>query len=155
MNPHTPKWTPIVGVGVTNGFPNFQNTIVRAKTHQFEKFFISSENYWNLDVYNELASPIWTSETQVMIIIKSRESNWQFDFWPLKVRNWPDFLVCKRHVTYRWKAFDKGYNFVLDLIIIGGLHAKLWAPKITGVQVVGISGLPTWESWDKKPFGFV
>jgi hypothetical protein len=23
MNPHTPKWTPIVGVRVPNGLPNF------------------------------------------------------------------------------------------------------------------------------------
>jgi hypothetical protein len=45
-------------------------------------------------------------------------------------------------VTYRSKALNKGYNFVLDIIIIGGLHAKLCAPKVTGVLVVGISGLP-------------
>jgi hypothetical protein len=31
--------------------------------------------------------------------------------------------------TYCWKAIDEGYNFVLDLISIGGLHAKLWAPQ--------------------------
>jgi len=34
-----------------------------------------------------------------------------------------------------------GLNFVLDLISIGGLHAKLWAPKTVGVPVVRISGL--------------
>jgi hypothetical protein len=26
---------------------------------------------------------------------------------------------------YRWKALDEGYNFGLDLILIGGLHKKL------------------------------
>jgi hypothetical protein len=26
---------------------------------------------------------------------KGRESNWQFDSRPLKVRNWPDFLACR------------------------------------------------------------
>jgi hypothetical protein len=26
---------------------------------------------------------------------KGRESNWQFDSWPLKVRNWPNFLACR------------------------------------------------------------
>ncbi len=37
---------------------------------------------------------------------------------------------------------DKGYNFASDLISIRGLHAKLWAPKVAGVPVVRISGLP-------------
>jgi len=37
--------------------------------------------------------------------------------------------------TYCWKALDEGYNFVLDLISIEGLHAKLWVPKITGIPL--------------------
>ncbi len=45
-------------------------------------------------------------------------------------------------MTYVWKAFDKGYDFSLDLISIGGLHAKLWAPKIARVPTLGISRLP-------------
>ncbi len=47
-----------------------------------------------------------------------------------------------RRVTYHWKALDKGYNFALNLIALEGLHAKLWAPKVTRVPYVGISGLP-------------
>jgi hypothetical protein len=43
--------------------------------------------------------------------------------------------------TYSWKALDEGYNFALDLISIGSLHAKLWASKVIGVPIVGISGL--------------
>jgi hypothetical protein len=38
-------------------------------------------------------------------------------------------------VIYRWKALDKGYNFSLDFISIGGLHAKLWARKVDGVLI--------------------
>jgi hypothetical protein len=60
---------------------------------------------------------------------KGRESNWQFDFRPLKVCNRPDFLACRWCATYCWKAFDERYNFVLDLISIGGLQTKLWVPK--------------------------
>ncbi len=37
---------------------------------------------------------------------------------------------------------DKGYNFALDLISIGGLHAKLRGPKVARVPILGISGLP-------------
>jgi len=45
-------------------------------------------------------------------------------------------------VTYRWKDIDKGYNFASNLVSNQGLHAKLWAPKVTGVLTLAISGLP-------------
>jgi hypothetical protein len=73
---------------------------------------------------------------------KGWESNWQFDSWPLKVKNRPDFLTCRWCATYRWKALNEGYNFALDLILIEGLHTKLWAPKVVGVPSLRISGLP-------------
>jgi hypothetical protein len=56
--------------------------------------------------------------------------------------NWLDFRACRWHATYSWKALDEGYNFALDLISIGGLHAKLWCPKILGVPILAILGLP-------------
>jgi hypothetical protein len=49
--------------------------------------------------------------------------------------------VCRWHATYRWKALDENYNFALDLISIGGLKKKLWAPKAMGVPSLGILGL--------------
>jgi len=52
-----------------------------------------------------------------------------------------DFLACRWHATYHWKALDKGYNFFSKLISIGGLHAKLWASKVTEVLILRISGL--------------
>jgi hypothetical protein len=71
---------------------------------------------------------------------KGRESNWQFDSQPLKVRNRPNFLVWRWRVTYCWKALNEGYNFALDLIIsIGGVHAKLWGPKVAKVPTLAIS----------------
>ncbi len=73
---------------------------------------------------------------------KGRKSNWQFDSRPLKVGNRPDFLVCRWRATYYWKYFDERYNFALDLISIGGLHAKLWRPKVAGVPTLTISRLP-------------
>ncbi len=45
-------------------------------------------------------------------------------------------------MTYHWKALDKGYNFALDLITIGGFHRKLCAFKVVGILVVAILGLP-------------
>jgi len=73
---------------------------------------------------------------------KGQESNCQFDSQPLKVKNFPNFLVCRWRVTYHWKVLNKGYKFSSDFISIGGLHTKLWAPKVVGVPNVRISRLP-------------
>jgi hypothetical protein len=72
--------------------------------------------------------------------------------WP-KEGNRPDLLVCRRHVTYYWKALDEGYNFALYRILIRGLLAKLWGSKVAGVPTWAISGLPRqkailmWAPW--------
>jgi hypothetical protein len=68
----------------------------------------------HLDIYN-------TSYDQK----KGRESNWQFDSRPLKVKNRPNSLMFRWHAIRRWKALDEGYHFGLDLVLIGGLHQKL------------------------------
>jgi hypothetical protein len=65
---------------------------------------------------------------------KGRESNWQFDSRPLKVKNRPDLLACRWRATHNWKAIDKGYNFASNLISSRGLHEKLWAPKVARVR---------------------
>jgi hypothetical protein len=72
--------------------------------------------------------------------MKGRESNCQFDSWPLKVKNRPDFLAWMWHVTYYWKSFFEGYNFALNITSIRGWHTKLRAPKFVGVPILGISG---------------
>jgi hypothetical protein len=73
---------------------------------------------------------------------KGRKLNWQFDSQLLKVENCPDFLGYRWRATYYLKAPDEGYNFALDFISIGGMHTKLWAPKVTRVPTMGISKLP-------------
>jgi hypothetical protein len=42
---------------------------------------------------------------------KGRESNCQFDSRPKKVGNRLDLLVWRGRAIYRWKAFNKSYNF--------------------------------------------
>jgi hypothetical protein len=84
--------------------------------------------------FEHLKHKLWSKERPIIKLViwlsttKSREST--------------QFLVCKRLITYCWKILNKGYNFASNLIIIGGLHAKLCAPKVTGIPIVGISGLP-------------
>ncbi len=71
---------------------------------------------------------------------KGQESNWQFDFRPLKVGNRPDPGVCGWSATHRWKDLDKSYKFALDLIPIGGLSKELYSRKVPRVQTGTISG---------------
>jgi len=58
------------------------------------------------------------------------------------VGNRPNLLTCRWLATYYWKFLNEGYNFALDLILIQGLHVKLWAPKIVGIPTLVISRLP-------------
>jgi hypothetical protein len=84
---------------------------------------------------------------------KGQKSKCQFDSWPLKVRNHPKLPMCKWRATYHWKYLNEGYNFTLNLTSMEGLHKILWASKVVGVLISGISGLSTWETWVKWHFG--
>jgi hypothetical protein len=83
---------------------------------------------------------------------KGHESNWQFDSRPLKVENLPYFLAYKWCETCHWKALDEGYNFGLDLVLIGGLHITLWGAKVAGIPTLAISGLPFGSLGTKSHF---
>jgi len=72
---------------------------------------------------------------------KGRESNWQFDSRPLKVKDWPDLSACRWSVIHRWKDLEDNYKFALDLIPIGGLSKELWSCKVSGIQTGTISRL--------------
>jgi hypothetical protein len=85
------------------------------------------------DPFGHLKHKLWPK--------KGRESCCHFNSRPLKVGNCLDFLACMWHATYRWKTLNEGYNFVVDLISIGGLHTKLWASKVVGFPISGISRL--------------
>jgi len=65
--------------------------------------------------------------------------------------------VCRWCATYRWKALDKGYNFVLNFISIGGLHTKVWGPKVRGIPTLVILGFPfgSLETKSHLDVGFV
>jgi len=84
---------------------------------------------------------------------KGRESNCQFDSWPQNVGNQPDLLSCRGCATYRWKAFNKSYNFSVDCISIRGLLTKLWGSKVARVPFGAISVLPLMSLGREKPFG--
>jgi hypothetical protein len=107
MNLHTPKWTLILRVGVQNGFTNLQRAITGVKIQWIEAFF------YIIGKLLELRCLKWARMTHLNIWNTSygqkngRESNWQFDFRPLQVKNRPDILMCKWHVTYCWKLLTR------------------------------------------------
>jgi hypothetical protein len=78
---------------------------------------------------------------------KGRESNWQFDSRPLKVRNQPLPDIRFECTTWRWKDLDKGYNFGSDLVVIQLCSRELWRFKVSRVPLGqfrdSISGVPT------------
>ncbi len=65
---------------------------------------------------------------------KGRESNWQFDSRPLKVKNRPLSDLQIESAIFRWKDLDEGYNFGLDLVVIRLCSRELWALKVLGLQ---------------------
>jgi hypothetical protein len=84
---------------------------------------------------------------------KGRKSNCQFDSRPLKVKNCPNFLMSRWCATYNWKSLDEGYNFASYLILIGGLHAKLWGPTVARIPTMRISRLPLGSPETKSHLG--
>ncbi len=102
MNPHTPKGTPTLGVGVPVDFEfskndcRGQNSLDWSVHYIIEKLLerrclkwacMTHLHTWNISYGQK----------------KSRESNWQFDSWALKVGNRLDFLACRWCATYHWK----------------------------------------------------
>jgi hypothetical protein len=87
---------------------------------------------------------------------KGRESNWQFDSRPLKVRNRPVPNVRSGSAIRRWKALFEGYKIGSDLVAIRGQGEELWRSKVPGVQPGHIRdnfGTPFRESREFVPFG--
>jgi hypothetical protein len=164
MNPRTHKWTPMLGVWVPkcrnptleewkdDSLPPKMGTRESPETPKISEFDRKGQNTSHCDVFYIIEKlpkckcRKWARMNHLDICRtnydkkKGRESNWQFDSRPPKVRNRPNLGVCRWSATHRWKAFDEGYNFSLDLIAIGGLHRTLCALKLVRVLTIGISG---------------
>jgi hypothetical protein len=135
------------------GLLKLQRAIARVKTQWLVTFFISLESSWNLDVLNELALLIWTSEIQVMAKRRAKSQTASLTPDHKKLGIDPIYLAAGGRVTYHWKAFDESYNFASNCIAIWGLLAKLWGSKVAGVPFGAISGLPLGSPQREKPFG--
>jgi hypothetical protein len=132
VNPHTPKWTPMLGVGeswspkrtpeTSESVLRGQNSMAGCAPYINGKLLKSRCLKWariaHLDIWN-------TSYGQK----KARESNSResanFDSRPLKVENRPEILGCRKRATYRSKGLDETYNFASDGKSIWALLRKL------------------------------
>ncbi len=151
MSPHTTKWPPILGVGVSRDFWIFReqfegpNSLYWNILYTIRKLLICSCLKWahmiHLSTYN-------TSYGQK----KSQESKCQLDFWPLKVRDRLKLRAFRGHVTYRWKALIEGYNIILELTSIEGFQ-YIYASKMVEYPISGILGPTTWEYRKKWHLG--
>jgi hypothetical protein len=84
---------------------------------------------------------------------KGRESNWQFDSRPLKVKNRPEFLHVQVVSDILMESSQQG----LQLCFRPHFNRKS-SRKVMGLQSHGSPsyenfGTPTWESQEKMPFG--
>jgi hypothetical protein len=127
MNPHTLKWIPCWELE-SQWIPKSSKRDCRGENPSFWKVIYIIGKLLKLEClkWAHIAHlHLWNTSYDQK---KGQESNWQFDSRPLKVGNQPNFLAWRRHVTYRWKSLNEGYNFALDLI--------------TGVPTMRILGLP-------------
>jgi hypothetical protein len=123
---------------------NVHRTIQGSKPIRW-RFHYTIGNFLKLK-YLKLARMIHLNTYKSYDPKKSWKSKCQFDSQPLKVENCHDLHVWRWYATYHWKAFNKGYNFVLNLTSIGGFHKKLSASKVARVPISIISRLLNWES---------
>jgi hypothetical protein len=136
--------------------PNVQSSTARPKTPRIEVFLVSLEKVlkrrcrkWPRIGHLDIFSSSYGQK-------KGRESNWQFDSRPLKVRNRPLPDLRIESAIRRWKDLDAGYKFGLDLVAIRRRSRELWAPKVSRLhprQFRDNFGTPTWESWEKVTLG--
>jgi hypothetical protein len=99
MNLHILKRTPTLGIGVPMDSRIFRKQLQESKLIGLK----SSLFHWK-------ALGTWMSK------MSSHDPFGYLKHKLTKVRNCPNLLACKWRATYRWKAFDKAYNFALNLI---------------------------------------
>jgi len=83
------------------------------------------------DSFGHLKHKLWPKEGP-----KVKLSIW---LWTTKSWESPWFPYVQVACHIPLEDLDKGYNFVLDLISIKGLHTELCTPKVVEVLIVGIS----------------
>jgi len=140
VNSHFGSWSP-------NVLSNLQKVISGVKTHCIETFFISLENSWNLDVWNGLAWPISTLETQVMA---KRKAGSQI---ATKSQDSARFPWVKVTCNILLENSRRGLQLCFKPHFDQRFEHKIMGPQSCGSPKFGNFGISIWESRNKMPFG--
>jgi hypothetical protein len=148
MNPHTPKWSPTLGVGVPMDFQ-----ILKGSTFiGLKKFLITLESSWNIDVWNGFTIPFEYLKHKLWLKVGPRV---KLPIWLLTIKTWE--LPWNKCVQVTYDILLESSQQKLQLCFRPHFNErssqKLWASKVVKIPISSISRLPTWESWDKMTFG--
>jgi hypothetical protein len=130
VKPNTPKVGDLESSGTPEclGFNSkAQNTSMRGVLGVIGKVLNLRYRKWPRIVHLDICNPSYGQK-------KGRESNWQFDSRPLKVRNRPFLDLRIESARCRWKDLNKGYNVDSDLVAIKLCSRELWTPEVPGLQ---------------------
>jgi len=123
--------------------------IAKVKTPRIKDFFISLERYWNVNVWNGLAWPVWTFATQVMAKRKVRSQIGSLT--PDHKKSGIDLTpMCADGVRYTVGKFSTRATTLLQT----SSQLEVWA-RTYGLAKLRESNLsnfrtPLWGSRDKK-----
>jgi hypothetical protein len=84
---------------------------------------------------------------------KSWESNWQFDSWPLKVRNCLNFPRVQVACNIPLESCQQGLQLYFKTHLNQRFACKVMEPQSRGSPSCGNFKTPIWESRDKMTFG--
>jgi hypothetical protein len=134
----SPKWTPKFSKCNCRG----QNSLFRSVLYIIGKILKCRCLKWacitHLDIWK-------TSYGQK----KGRKSNWQFDFWPLKVENQPDFLGASS-MKHTFENLSTTAITLLQTSLQSKVCTWSYASQSYESSNYGNFGTPIWKSWNKK-----
>ncbi len=141
--PSHSQGAPTLGIWSPDGLLNLRRTIAWVKTQWIEKFLISLESYWNVNVWNEFAWPIWTLKTQVM---PKRKVGSQV--WLLAIKSWKSiqfpYVQVACHTPLESSRWELQLWFILHFNQ-KSVH-KVMGPQNCRSPNFGNFRTPIWES---------
>jgi hypothetical protein len=147
INPCTPKWTPILEVGVLS----FQRVIWGGQNSLNWKLLYIIKNLlrrrclkWAHTIHLSIYSTSYGQK-------KGQESRCHFDFQPLTVWNRLEIHAFRWRATYFGKLSTRATIFFLTPSQ-SEVCKKLWASKLARVSVSRFLGYLTWEFQKKLYF---
>ncbi len=154
MNPHIPKWVPTLGIRVPNdsrifrGWMQGQNSLDWKVLYIIENILEHKCLKWACMTHLGPSNINYGKK-------KGWKSNWQFDSWPLKVGNLPDFLISLHTggVPHTIGNSQRGLQLCFRPQLHQRFTQKVMGPQSCESPNFGNFGTSTWESQDKMTFG--